>query len=55
MHVSYNSKISTSYSINDSMINLKSHHKDLGIVVSDDYSGTCIIIIFLINHTKYLE
>ena len=31
MHVSYNSKISTS-----SMINLKSHHKDLGIVVSDD-------------------
>ena len=36
VHVSYNSKISTSYSINDSMINLKSHHKDLGIVVSDD-------------------
>ena len=36
VHVSYNSKISTSYSINDSTINLKSHHKDLGIVVSDD-------------------
>ena len=36
VHVSYNSKISTSYSINDSIINLKSHHKDLGIVVSDD-------------------
>ena len=35
VHVSYNSKIST-YLINDSMINLKSHHKDLGIVVSDD-------------------
>ena len=36
VHVSYNSKISTSYLINDSMINLKSHHKDLGIFVSDD-------------------
>ena len=36
VHVSYNSKISTSYSINNSIINLKSHHKDLGIVVNDD-------------------
>ena len=35
-YVSYNSKISTSYSINNSIIDLKCHHKEWGIVISDD-------------------
>ena len=36
VHISYNSKFSTSYTINNLIINSESFHKDLGVIISGD-------------------
>ena len=36
VHISYNFKFSTSYTINNLIINSESFHKDLGVIISSD-------------------
>ena len=36
VHISYNSKFSTSYAINNLIINSESFHKHLGVIISSD-------------------
>ena len=41
VHISYNSKFSTSFTINNLIINSESFHKDLGVIISRDLQWNC--------------